>query len=379
LTLVLYLVLILKHRKRGYALVAPVVIIMQPVKLQVQESILYLGVLMTAFYALQLNLPELMTMADMFQTTYKAISYYYLMRFASLQFGQMPNIMRSDGTGTLQSHKPCKFWKKPPCCCVWIFCLPFMKDRVVNYKDGFLMYRFVYQFCIFGPILSAMKMAVRFEGVNQDNIATVTILLDVLTIVSLLCAVYGIQVLCGIVESCLPIQNQVRERTWFKNGHAALPEGESKEATPTKNISPKNAWITIVTVTPVMAGLIASFFITDNVCYDDAGFVTKVDYRSYINAFCGIILNLLGVIFAMGKAFPLPSLQDRSELLEQLSAKFLEMEIWPEYALKAVSNSINQIIETRKREGKEVGLKPSQAFMENFGALADAEIGKVAI
>merc|ERR1719491_245205 len=157
-------------------------------------------------------------MADMAQTTYRAVTYYLMLQLVRLQFGFEWNTIRDDGSGTLQQHKPCKLWKKPPCCCVWAFFLPCMTERIVNRWDAILIGLLTKQFCFIGPAMAALKMVAHYEGVSKERAASVFLACNIISLVSLLSAVYAVQVATGIVESCIPIQHQVRRRSWF---HAA--------------------------------------------------------------------------------------------------------------------------------------------------------------
>jgi len=370
ITLVVYLVLILKHRARGRGLVSneegPGVHFI-PYKTQAQESIILLGPVMTIFYVVQMCAPELTTMADMFQTTYKAVAYFTLLKFVSLQFGQLPNLFRDDGSGTLQQHKPSKIWNKPPCCCVWVFFLPFMKERIIQARDGFKLYWLIYQFCFIGPVAKVVQMVAHYEGVSKENVAATSLVCNIVTIVSLLCAVYAVNVMCGIVESSIPIQYQVRQRSWFSYGHTQLRKEQIEETAPTgKKITVKNSWISFVTVAPVLAGLIVSAVVTDNVCVDGS-LIMVGDYRNHMTAFVGILLNFLGAVLAIAKAFPVPANDDRTELVEHSSSVYLEMELWPEYSLKAIN--FDRIIEERKKNGIDPNFhkKPSPQWIDAFG------------
>lgn len=375
-TLVLYLVLIHKHRSRGQALMDAAGVHFVPYKLQIQESIIWLGPVMTICYIVQMCAPELTTMAEMFSTTFKAISYYYLMKYTGFQFGELYSLYRDDGTGTVQQHKPSKIYNKPPCCCVWIFCLPWMKERTVQIFDGRRMFRLVYQFCIIGPLMAILSMVAHYEGVTKDNIVAVSRAASMIGLASLLGAVYAINVMCDIVETCIPIQYQVAQRKWFTYAHGQMRKEQVEEPVPIKNIKVKSTWITFVTVLPILAGLGTSFAVTEDVCQDNGQLMKVVDYRNHLNAFIGILINFLGAAFA-AKAFPIPKEGSRPEQIEHVAARYLEMELWPEYALQGMMTSIKGILQQRKEEGKVLSIKPSAEWIEAFGEHGDIEKGHI--
>lgn len=369
-TLVIYFRLIQKHRVRGFKLLAAneVGIHVLPLKVQHHESVLLLGPIITTFYLMQLCVPELTTMADLFQTSYKAFAYVSLIKFISLQFGQSFNLLRDDGSGTLQQHKPCKIWNKPPLCCFWIFFLPLMKDRVVTSRDGQLVYKLVWQFCVIGPVLSAVKMVVHYEGVSADQSEAVGVFCDAGTVISQLSAVYAANVVAGIAEACIPLHEQLKKRHWFSHGHKVSSDAEIEEPTPIKNIQVKNTWIVIATVLPVVAGLVISLSVKDGLC--EQGRTLAVDDRqNFYIAFVALLLNFLAALFATVKAFPLPNDTDRTESIEHISARYIEMEIWPEFALRDMASSVNGVLEDRQSRGIDVnlGVKPSPQWMNTFG------------
>lgn len=242
-----------------------------------------------------------------------------------------------------------------------------MKKRVVQQWDGRLMNLLVYQFCFIGPLMATLQMIVHYEGVRKEHTVVVSLTCQIIAVLSLLGAVYAVNVVCGIVESCIPIQYQVRQRKWFSYGHEQLRKEQVEEPVPVNNIKVKNSWISFVTVTPVLAALVTSFVVTDDVCQDNGKLMLVVDYRNHLTAFIGILLNFLGACFAFVKAFPVP--KGSMEYLEHISARYLEMELWPEYALQGMMTSITGILQQRRKDGKDpnFGRGPSPQWIEAFG------------
>eukprot|EP00931_Biecheleriopsis_adriatica_P093250 TRINITY_DN669_c0_g1_i1.p1 TRINITY_DN669_c0_g1~~TRINITY_DN669_c0_g1_i1.p1 ORF type:complete len:442 (+),score=49.69 TRINITY_DN669_c0_g1_i1:186-1511(+) len=377
-TFTLYFYLICRYRRRMRAFSKMAGSYGHSPKMEFHEALLNLGPITTAFFLVQLCVPELQPMADLFQTSYRAYAYLYLMKYAGAQLGQLHNLVRENGMGTLQHHKPSKIWNKPPCCCIWVFCLRCMKERILSIWDAAFMYRLIYQFCILGPVMSALKMVVHYEGFSAANIKTVGITCNVVSILSMISAAYGTNVMCGMVEACLPIQYQVRQRPWFNQGHGPgqLSEEQLLAVKRTSNISVKNTWIIIVTVLPSLAGLITSFALNEGLC--EHGRTLRVeDYKNHLVAFISIVLNFFGVLFALAKAFRFSGDSDRTEILELASARMIELELWPAFVLEVQAHSINGILKLRKTKGvdQDLGTKPSAQWLEAFGEPGSAPGG----
>jgi len=326
---------------------------------------------MVSFFFVQMCAPELATMADLFQNTYKAMAYYFLLRFTDLQFGLTRNAFRDDGSGTLQQHKPCKIWNKPPCCCVWVFFLPFMKERIMSVWDSRLLFRLTLQYCYFGPLTAVLKMIVFYQGVSKSNAASVSLVCQIVGLISILVAVYAIKVYSTIAEAVPPIHHQLCERDWFKHGK----DLSGDTTAPNKNISKKNSWITIATVTPIFAGIIVGLVVKDDLCLDNGNVLLVQDRVNYITAFISILLQFLAGVFAFTKAFPVPGPENRSENLEFAAMKYLELELWPAFALENFPSSIDGIIQGRKSKGKDPDLGvPSQVWLNTFGACIEPRL-----
>eukprot|EP00929_Paragymnodinium_shiwhaense_P031118 TRINITY_DN17514_c0_g1_i1.p1 TRINITY_DN17514_c0_g1~~TRINITY_DN17514_c0_g1_i1.p1 ORF type:complete len:432 (+),score=34.91 TRINITY_DN17514_c0_g1_i1:47-1342(+) len=375
LALVLYVILISRHERRGKLLTEGTRhrehgAFFIPPKIIVQDRILYLGPVMTICFLVQMCVPELMTMVEVAATTYRAIAYYMMLQLIRLQFGFEWNIFREDGTGTLQQHKPAKIWAKPPCCCVWGCFYPFMKERIVTGPDLMRIVFLVKQFCVIGPVMAAVKMLVHYEGVHPDRAETTFLACNVVSMVSMLCAVYANGVAMKLVETCTPIEYQVRQRSWFTSTGTL-----AKEPSPLKNLSPKNFWIVIATVFPALATLIIAQVVTEDLCTDSGKVIDVQDLREYITGFVGILFNFLAAIFATTKAFPVLSMDQRPEMMEMVSANYLQMEIWPQYALERIPANIAGILAERAKQGKDpnLGFAPSAQWKEVFGEYISAK------
>lgn len=378
-TVVFYFVHIARHNVQGRRMIKEnyVGTSFLPMKLRNQTDILMLGPVVAIFSLVSLCVPELTTMSELMQAIYRSVALYRIVWYCVIEFrGGAGNLVRADGTGTFQQHAPRRLWAQAPLCCVWVFCLPFMKKRITVRRDLLFIMYLTSQYCIFGPLAATLQVVLYYEGVSASSRRPLNLSCVVVGILSNLGAIWAARVIGAMVQSLEPVPHQLAQRSWcHKERDECLKEVKKEEIEGDKKVGYKVRWVIIVSTLPNIAFLIISFSVQGGECFDTGEALPQIDLENFYGAFAGLIIGLLGVVIAMKKGFPVQSEEDaKVEFVSQVSGRILEAEIQPTFVLRMMRDSIDRLIEQRTSAGlkgfdKEAPLK----WREFFGAQALTE------
>jgi len=348
-------------------------------KLPWMQGTLRLGVIMICGSCLAMAVPELHDIIDIFICFYKAYAYYCLAMVAVIQYGGPANLIR-DGElkGTLQDPTSAQIiWAQPPLCCVWglfYFWNPcgWMQKRIANFNDLMWMRAFISQFLIIGPAASALNVVVTYEGVNPDNKSLVALISQMLSMVSMMMALYAIFVFIGITEKnqWIPIQVLDHSKAKLDVLEAATRTDSSltaAEATKkhmeetdvvdehTQNIKPMNMWIAFVSAVPALAGIIVSLVITSDEKQDNGDTFCMNDRHTFMVNFVTIIIGFLGSFVAQ-KVFYMPNAMIVGR--ESIASRKLEAEVMPAWIMEELVDNYKLTIAARMQDRAENQLEP---------------------